>query len=192
MRKIGGILIAAATALAGWAPARAGEMAAFRDLRRDLISGGSATLVLQSWCARDRLADPPRVVALRDSVETPADSRVRRLLGAGPGEAVAYRRVRLACGGHVLSTADNWYLPDRLTPDMNRRLETTREPFGLVVAPVGFRRETLSVRANPVALRRDRSETGPILTLEAVLRDRSGHVFALVREAYSAILIRPR
>jgi len=46
----------------------------------------------------------------------------------------------------VLSEADNWYMPGRLTADMNRRLDTTDEPFGKVVAALQFRRRTLSAQ----------------------------------------------
>jgi hypothetical protein len=65
-------------------------------------------------------------------------------LGAAAGQAVRYRRVRLACGTRVLSEADNWYLPAKLTPDMNRLLEETETPFGVAVKSLGFQRRTLS------------------------------------------------
>jgi hypothetical protein len=35
-------------------------------------------------------------------------------------------------------------LPRRLTDEMNRQLDTTDEPFGKVVRPLGFRRRTLA------------------------------------------------
>jgi hypothetical protein len=44
----------------------------------------------------------------------------------------------------VLSEADNWYVPARLTPEMNHVLETTDTPFGKAVATLHFRRHTLS------------------------------------------------
>jgi hypothetical protein len=44
----------------------------------------------------------------------------------------------------VLSEADNWYVPGRLTSDMNHMLETTDTPFGKTVAALHFRRHTLS------------------------------------------------
>ena len=47
------------------------------------------------------------------------------------------------CGSVVLSEADNWYVPSRLTPEMNRLLDTTDAPFGRVVQAVHFRRRTL-------------------------------------------------
>ena len=44
----------------------------------------------------------------------------------------------------MLSEADNWYVPARLTPAMNHVLETTDTPFGKAVAALHFRRHTLS------------------------------------------------
>ena len=48
------------------------------------------------------------------------------------------------CGPVVLSEADNWYVPGRLTPEMNRLLDTTDAPFGRVVQALHFQRRTLS------------------------------------------------
>ena len=70
----------------------------------------------------------------------------RRLLGVPPGEPVRYRHVRLVCGDKLLSEADNWYVPARLTPEMNRLLDETDTPFGRVIRDLNFRRETLSAR----------------------------------------------
>jgi hypothetical protein len=69
---------------------------------------------------------------------------MRRLEVTTPDE-VKYRHVRLRCGTRVLSEADNWYVPARLTPDMNRTLETTDAPFGRVVAPLEPYRRTFAV-----------------------------------------------
>jgi hypothetical protein len=68
----------------------------------------------------------------------------RAHLQIGPDEPVKYRRVRLTCGTRVLSEADNWYVPSRLTPDMNRTLETTDIPFGKAVGALNFHRETFA------------------------------------------------
>ncbi len=46
----------------------------------------------------------------------------------------------------MLSEADNWYVPGRLTPEMNHVLETTDTPFGKAVAALHFRRHTLSAQ----------------------------------------------
>ncbi len=49
-----------------------------------------------------------------------------------------------ACGDHVFSEADNWYVQSRLTPEMNRLLDTSDTPFGLAVKALNFSRRTLS------------------------------------------------
>jgi chorismate-pyruvate lyase len=53
---------------------------------------------------------------------------------------VRYRHVCLRCGAVVLSEAENWYVPSRLTPQMNALLDSSDEPFGRVVRPLAFRR----------------------------------------------------
>jgi hypothetical protein len=65
-------------------------------------------------------------------------------LGVNEASAVRYRRVRLRCGDHILSEADNWYVPSRLTADMNKILDTTDTAFGRAVQALQFRRRTLS------------------------------------------------
>jgi hypothetical protein len=50
----------------------------------------------------------------------------------------------LRCGPTILSEADNWYVPERLTAQMNRTLDTSDAPFGKVVQPLHFRRHTMS------------------------------------------------
>jgi hypothetical protein len=45
----------------------------------------------------------------------------RQLLGVTPSEPIRYRKVRLSCGNHVLSEADNWYVPSRLTARASSR-----------------------------------------------------------------------
>ncbi len=46
----------------------------------------------------------------------------------------------------MLSEAENWYVPARLTPQMNHLLETTDAPFGAIVRDLHFQRHTLSSR----------------------------------------------
>ena len=54
----------------------------------------------------------------------------------------------------VLSEADNWYVPGRLSPQMNHLLESTDTPFGAVVRDLHFQRHILSARLlwNPLPL----------------------------------------
>jgi len=120
-------------------------LALLQTLNADLLSNASATLTLDRWCGAHDMATPPTIVADRvrgqDKVATP---EVRALLKVGADEAVNYRRVRLRCGTLVLSEADNWYVPSRLTAEMNQQLETTDIAFGRAVKPLNFTRVTLS------------------------------------------------
>ena len=129
-----------------------------------ILAGGSASAALQGWCAAHHL--PPLAAHRVAGSAKPAPTAVRVALGAG---AIAYRRVRLACGPVNLLIADNWYLPSRLTPAMNRRLDTSEAPFGLVVRPLGFHRRTLSVDDRVV---------------RALVVDDAGRPFSYVVETY--------
>ncbi|MCJ8141620.1 hypothetical protein MKI84_01680 [Ancylobacter sp. A5.8] len=142
--------------LAGSAPAAAFEwpdgyvtrlqaLALIQTLNADLLANPSATLTLDRWCGTHKLAEPPTIIADRVSGQDKAPTEeIRALLKVGADEPVRYRRVRLRCGEHVLSEADNWYVPARLTPEMNRELDTSDTSFGRVVRPLGFRRTTLA------------------------------------------------
>lgn len=138
----------AAHAAAPWPDTRAARteaLAILQTLNADLLSHDSATLTLDQWCADHRLADPPKVIAerVRDIVKQPTAEQ-RKILGVGDNEQIGYRRVRLKCGDHVLSEADNWYVPGRLTPEMNRQLDSSDIAFGRAVQDLHFRRQTLS------------------------------------------------
>jgi hypothetical protein len=140
--------IASAAEPARWPDSFAGRLEALaliETLNADLLAHDSATLTLERWCADHRLADPARIVAerVRDT-DKPASAEVRAALDVKPNEPLGYRRVRLKCGDHVLSEADNWYVRARLTPEMNHTLETTDTPFGKAVHALHFRRHTLS------------------------------------------------
>jgi hypothetical protein len=56
--------------------------------------------------------------------------------------------VQLWCGDRLLSEADNWYVPSRLTPAMNTALETTDTPFGKAVQELKPYRRTFPLRAS--------------------------------------------
>ena len=153
-------------------------------LRAALLAGTSATQVLTQYCAELKLAAPPVIRALQGGAQIPAPPDVRAALKAADGEIIRHRRVRLTCGDHVLSNADNWYLPARLTPQMNRLLDETQTPFGTVVRPLDFHRQTLE--AEPLR--------GPeaILRIRALLLTRENVPFSLVVENYSPDLVAPR
>ena len=127
--------------------ARVEALALLQSLNAELLSHDSATLTLDHWCDAHHLASPAKIVAARDKAaakEPTADQR--RTLGVTATEPIRYRRVKLTCGAHVLSEADNWYVPSRLTPDMNHQLETTDVAFGRAVQALHFQRRTLSAR----------------------------------------------
>jgi hypothetical protein len=119
-------------------------LALLESLNAELLSHDSATLTLERWCAVHRLASPPVIVAQRvAAADLPPSAGQRAELGVTPDELVRHRHVRLVCGTEVLSEADNWYVPSRLTPDMNARLDGSDAPFGKVVQPLHFVRHTL-------------------------------------------------
>jgi hypothetical protein len=176
-------------------------LALIESLNADLLAHDSATLTIERWCADHRLADPARIVAERVSdAAKPASAEVREALDVKPDEPLGYRRVRLKCGDHVLSEADNWYVPARLTPEMNHVLETTDTPFGKAVAALHFRRHTLSAdllwrplpkgweMGHTPALQVAGALTIPDHVLEhrAVLSTPDGEPFSEVVETYTA------
>jgi hypothetical protein len=127
--------------------ARLAVLAELQTLNADLLSHDSATLTLDRWCARHHLADGAKIVADRvRGQDKPPPVAVREQLHVGADQPIAYRRVRLRCGEHILSEADNWYVASRLTPDMNRTLETSDAAFGRVVQPLRFQRHTVSAK----------------------------------------------
>src|SRR5882672_11462661 len=125
--------------------ARVEALALLQTLNANLLSHDSATLTLERWCDVHRLASPARIVAVRvPDRDKPVSPEQRRELGVTSAEPVRYRSVRLLCGTVVLSEADNWYVPGRLTADMNKLLDSTDMPFGRVVQALHFQRHTLS------------------------------------------------
>jgi chorismate-pyruvate lyase len=156
---------------------------ALRRLKTELLASPSATQTLTAYCTRLHLADPPAIRALRDpGMDRKADGRVRGLLQVGSGEPVRYRRVRLSCGDQVLSDADNWYVPGRLTAEMNSTLDGSDTPFGMVVKALDFQRRTLGTESL--------HDGRHVLRVTALLVNRDGLPFSLVQENYSAVLVR--
>jgi hypothetical protein len=178
--------------------------AQLQTLNADLLSHDSATAVLQSLCDR-RDPEAPKILARQIEVpdDLPAANAARRQLGAAANEPVRRRRVELRCGEVVLSRADNWYLPGRLTAQMNIDLESTERPFGVVVRPLGFQRRTLSTRllfnplrpgweaADPVDFDAPVAVPPNVLQHRALLQTPDGRPFALLVETYSDRVLIP-
>ncbi len=88
------------------------------------------------------------IVARRDAaISKPPSAEQRRRLEVGEGDEIKHRHVRLVCGDCILAEADNWYVPGRLSDEMNRLLDTTDIPFGKVVQALRPRRHPLAVTA---------------------------------------------
>jgi chorismate-pyruvate lyase len=181
--------------------ARLEVLALLETLNADLLSHDSATLTLDRWCGDHQIASPAHIVAkLVERTDKEPTAEQRQLLGVSSSEQVRYRRVRLSCGDHVLSEADNWYVPSRLTPDMNHILDTTDTSFGRVVRPLDFRRHTLSAKllysplprnwemGAPIAERHEPALAIPHAVLEhrAVLTLPNGKPFSQVTETYTS------
>lgn len=121
-------------------------LALLQSLNGEILASSSATRTLEEWCGEHRMADDPKIVARRvpGIRKEPSAEQLQRL-GVRDVSEVQYRRVELRCGAHVLSEADNWYVPGRLTPEMNALLATTDAPFGKVVQPLHPSRRTIAV-----------------------------------------------
>jgi chorismate-pyruvate lyase len=116
-----------------------------QTLNAELLSHDSATVTLEHWCGQRHLAEPAQVIAHRvQGIDKPVSDEQRKLLQVGANEPVRYRHVQLSCGAVVLSEADNWYVPGRLTAQMNAQLDASDTPFGKVVSSLHFQRHTLS------------------------------------------------
>lgn len=124
-------------------------LALVQTLNAEILASPSATLALEKWCAQHRLAgsgEAKIVARLIRGTPKPATEEQRQRLQVGPDEVLGYRRVQLVCGDRVLSEADNWYVPSRLTPEMNRLLDTTDTPFGKAVQSLQPSRQTYAAK----------------------------------------------
>lgn len=154
-------------------PALTAQADAVALLDAELSASSSATAVLEKRCG-----GPIRAVvdrgAWRDGVPG-----LRARLRVGKEEIVAYRSVKLMCGERVLSRAENWYLAERLTPEMNQALSGDT-PFGAVIGPLGPQRRILE---------RQRLSGEAVLRIRALVLDRDGRPLAEVVEHYQRALV---
>ncbi|OCC22996.1 hypothetical protein MB02_14655 [Croceicoccus estronivorus] len=152
-----------------------------------LDSHDSATEALTQWCSIHHMAEPPVIRAIAangESREPPAG--LRELLDIASDAPLGYRHVQLVCGDTVLSEAHNWFVPSRLSGEMNHVLETTDTPFGTAVATLDFtRRKLASMRSGPEC------PDGTILTQRALLLLPDGQPISLVMECYTSANLTP-
>lgn len=191
---------------ARWPDTPGGRLAALatvQDLSIQLLSNDSATLTLEHWCADHKLAEPAKISAVRLKDTKTAPDEVRHKLNVSASDPLGYRHVLLKCGDLVLSEADNWYVPERLTTDMNQTLDTTDTPFGRVVLPLHFQRHTVSSHliwqslpehwqtgdAIPTAQSKLLDIPETLISNEAVLTKPDGTPISFVIENYKSALL---
>lgn len=153
--------LAAALAFATVGAAHAADVAAWPDnylsrlqalallqtVNANILASTSATLTLEQWCGDHAMSSKAKVTAhLQRGIVKEATAAQRERLQVGADTAVKYRRVQLYCGDHLLSEADNWYVPDRLSAAMNRLLDETDTPFGKAVLPLAPYRRTFATK----------------------------------------------
>jgi chorismate-pyruvate lyase len=158
------------------------------EFEQTLAANHSATEALTQWCRARGIANPPQIVAraVKSEMAQP-DTAVRAVLAIADSEPVRYRQVHLLCGDSLLSIAENWYVPSRLTPDMNRMLDTSDIPFGRVVAPLGYHREQLASTRG----RAPGCPEGTVLSIRAVLKLADGRPISMVAECYTQANLSP-
>jgi hypothetical protein len=162
--------------------ARSPIPALIQDLSMRLIAGATATETLLAWCDEHGLSEGPITVEIRQRFApaiVPDD--VLPALKLDPGEGISYRHVQLMRGSLPLAAAENWFVPQRLTADMNEALIGTIVPFGRVVAPLHPFRRTLAAHLP--------SHSEIILLHQAVILSNTGTALAFVKESYSSDLV---
>lgn len=125
---------------------RVEALALIETLNATLLAARSATFTLDQWCADHKLSSETKIRAeLVRGIEKPVTAEQRQRLKIDEREPVKFRHVELKCGDRTLSEADNWYVPARLTAEMNDKLDTTDTPFGRAVAALKPFRRTFAV-----------------------------------------------
>lgn len=172
-----------------------------QELNTRLIKGPTATGTLQAWCEEHHLSEGPiSILCLHHGLASRIDDSIFDKLEARPGETIWYRRVQLVRGSLFLSEAENWFVPQRLPPEIADILSTTDIPFGQAIAPLKPFRRTLSVCVPALVsgssaeqfsdmCRIERRLPTVVLEHEAVVMSEAGEPLALVREDYSAELV---
>lgn len=155
-----------------------------------LRESGSATAVLAQWMAERSGRVTVSITARRVAghLSAPETALMERLRVRDEQE-LAYRRVRLMDGRHVLSDAHNWYVPARLPEGMRALLDETDMPFGAVIAPLAPTRQTLNVEhywPTP-GMPPSSGERLParLLRHDALVRSASGEPLCEVSEIYT-------
>jgi len=172
-------------------PLNAAQRHRLAQFEAALAAQPSATKALEGWCRGRRFTDGGSQdvkVSLSQAASAIQNPKwVRAMLAVGPKDLIKGRHVILECQSALLSEADNWYVPSRLTPDMRDALAHSFTPFGTVAAPLHFTRQ-------PLASRRGAGPGCPkdtVLTHRALLRLPDGTPLAVVLECYEPDVLAP-
>jgi uncharacterized protein YjiS (DUF1127 family) len=178
-------------------PAKAAALV--RELSGHLLHASTATEALHAWCVAHRLSAGP-ITAVKQDPDRPrcADDDVLDELMPARHERISYRCVRLVRGRVVLSEADNWFIPERLPPEVRSALETTDMPFGAAIARLRPSRRTYFVRFPELSSASEAGTGGwpaglspstPILEHKAIVLDQNRQPLSVVSERYCAALL---
>jgi hypothetical protein len=121
-------------------------------LLRHILRGPTATLAMARWCA-GRGIDDGLLLARVDRTSPPcfAPGILLDAMGVVGPTRLRHRRVTLVRGGTALSDCDLWWLPDSLPAAVTLALDTTDQPFGMLVAPLRPMRRTVETRIRAAA-----------------------------------------
>jgi len=179
MKPVSTIMVLLASPLVAATPSLTRREAADLDAR--LRASSSATVTLHDWCAAHGVVDPTIHAEVIKASPPAASAAQRQELQVAPAEPLGYRHVRLSCAGHVLSDAENWYVPARLTADMNATLSNSDTPFGTVVAPLHISRRNLAAE---LLWRHGAKPPAQLFRHRALVLDAGGRPIAEVIETY--------
>lgn len=113
-----------------------------RTLSARLLATHGATAILHARCEERGIGDGPVLPRWRaGNARRRRSDRVPDALRPHPAETVALHGVVLVRGAVAPPVAENWHVPERLTPAMCALLDDTDMPFVHVVGP--RRRTTL-------------------------------------------------
>lgn len=151
-------------------------------LNTRLTAGATATETLLAWCDDHGLSQGPITVKIgQQFAPSVVPDDVLSALELDLGEAIHYRQVQLMRGALQLAAAENWFVPQRLSADMNDTLIGSDDPFGRVVAPLQPSRRTLAAYLQP--------RPDIILDQVAGILSETGTALAYVKESYFADLV---
>jgi len=152
-----------------------------------LLESHSASAVLADWILGADEAAHRLAARKLQSQECPATADQRARLAVTEPKALHHRRVCLVAAGRVLSVADNWYVPARLSSDMLARFIHGVTPFGAAIVELGPRRKTLSVERIAHLEELVEGERPPawLLKVRALVIDRHDRPLCEVSETYS-------